>query len=90
VNGFGLLQKYHGWTFSKAAAEVDRVLGTSATVSMSRETYQRYQEENNDFIPKATRDCALWLRKFRPAKELEDWLQTKTPEVRHWLEEQDQ
>ena len=87
--GFKLLQKFHGWDFKRAAAEVDRVLATNATVSMSNDTYRQYQEANNDYsIPKATRDCALWLRKFRPAQELEDWLQTKTPEVRHWLEEQ--
>jgi putative DNA primase/helicase len=88
VNGFGLLMKFYGWSFSKAAGEVDRVLGTDATVSMSREAYRQYQNVNNEvFIPRATRDCALWLRSNRPA-ELEGWLQTKTLEVRHWLEEQ--
>jgi phage/plasmid primase-like uncharacterized protein len=88
-NGFELLMKYHGWTFAKTAAEVDRVIGNNSLVSLSRENYERLRTEEawDHKVHKSTLDCALWLRKYHPEK-LEDWLNGHMPEVRHWLETQ--
>jgi putative DNA primase/helicase len=88
ADGFGLLMKFHGWTFAKAAAEVDRILSTNTGVSLHRDGHRKKLESEEPFIPRATRDCALWLRRYRPAAELEAWLADHDPDVRWWLETQ--
>lgn len=81
-NGFKLLMDFHKWTFKQAATEIDKLLTNNYRVSMSSTNRPSDQEIK---IPKSVRDCALWLRKNRPA-ELEQWLDRHEPEVRWWLE----
>jgi phage/plasmid primase-like uncharacterized protein len=85
VNGFHLLMKLHGWTFSETAVKIDDLLANNWRVSMSPSNAPREIEIR---IPKSVRDCALWLKKFHPEK-LESWLERRDIEVRWWLETQE-
>jgi phage/plasmid primase-like uncharacterized protein len=86
--GMKFLMALNGWTFKQAAHEVDRVLSTNSYISLSNDTYNKILENADLRVPKSTRDCALWLRKFHPEK-LGPWLDNHPPEVRFWLETQE-
>lgn len=85
-DGFKVLMKLHNWTFSEAAKQVDRVLGTNALVSMSKENYPQTISALDMHISKSTKDAAVWLKAYRSKEELEDFLARHHPEVRWWLE----
>jgi len=88
-NGMQLLMKLHGWDFKKVYAEVDRVLGTNAMVSMSREHYADLlaQDRWDNKVHKSTKDAAWYLKNNHPER-LDAWLDSRHPEVRLWWESQ--
>jgi hypothetical protein len=88
VDGFGLLMKFHGWDFKRAAQEVDRLFSINTYASLAPGHYQQIVGGIGEHVPKSTKDCALWLRKFHPEK-LGPWLDDRPPEVRFWLETQE-
>src|SRR5208282_6120170 len=83
--GTKFLAKYHGWTYARACQRIDGFLAGDAMASLDPATYRALAREDEYQIPKATKDCALWLQKHRPAEELEDFLKRHHPEVRWWL-----
>jgi phage/plasmid primase-like uncharacterized protein len=85
--GWKFIQRFKGWSFKQAAAEIDRVLSSSSYLSASRGTRAEYFPTDEINVPRSTQQCALWLRKYHPQK-LEPWLESRSPEVRWWLETQ--
>ena len=72
--------------------EIDKYLGNNGMASVSPGTYRALAREDDTaysaLLPKSTKDCALWLRKYRPPEELEDFLKRHHPEVCWWLNSQ--
>lgn len=83
-NGVTLIAKTMGISWAEAAKRVEQFLGANAFASMHPDNLPLSETH----IPKSTRDCALWLRKHRPAKELEEFLNSHVPQVRWWLSTQ--
>jgi phage/plasmid primase-like uncharacterized protein len=88
-DGFRFLMKFHGWTFIETCRQIDTFLGKSAMGSMSPATYRQAARDDLYQIPKSTKDCALWLRRYRPKEELDEFLERHHPEVRWWLSTQE-
>jgi putative DNA primase/helicase len=90
VSGLKFLMKFHGWSFRKAADEVDRILGTNSMVSMSKDTYHDLlvQDKWDSKVHKSTQQAAVWLHKYHPER-FEAWLDSRHPEVRMWWEARD-
>jgi len=89
-NGFHFLMKYRGWTWKQAADEIDRLLGTNSTVSLSKGTYEDLLAEDRwvNRVHKSTKQAAVWLHKNHPER-FEEWLDARHPEVRVWWETQE-
>jgi phage/plasmid primase-like uncharacterized protein len=97
-HGLGLVMKVNGWAFRQAAKAIDDVIGNRpVTVHYGSAYERRAHEATKAFFatqpdlptrpepPKATRDAALWLRKYRPDR-LEEWLDLAGSGVRWWLD----
>jgi phage/plasmid primase-like uncharacterized protein len=85
LNGFEFLMKFKGIQFSEAAKQVDELIAGNWRISIHPSNAPKEIEIR---IPKSVKDCALWLRKYRPA-DLEPWLERHDVEVRWWLDTQE-
>jgi len=86
LSGIHFLMKFWQCPFAEAARRVDELLRGNWRVSMHPSNAPRELEIR---IPKSVRDCALWLKRYHPAK-LDQWLADRDIEVRWWLESQDE
>jgi phage/plasmid primase-like uncharacterized protein len=80
-SGIQFVMKFLGVDFRSAANKVDQILRGDALISMDPANRPSCYDTR---IPKATRQCAMWLQKNRP-QDLEDFLDRHTAELRWWL-----